>query len=152
MSILDALPAKALIAVDEMDWRSVRDRNMILPTRKGQLVGLTQIDDDVEHLRKPEDAFVGMFTPSPSGGGRVRKLLREGEAVYLTVDDEIEVVSPYTGHEIGLPLLSKDEQSVALKLEDMRPRLEKLTHTERLEAVAKSCGYRSWHAAQGRRT
>lgn len=32
-----------------------------------------------------------------------------------------------------------------------RPKWREGSHTDRLEAVARACGYRSWHAAQGRR-
>lgn len=68
--------------------------------------------------------------------------LSEGFAPVLGgFEFSLEPVSVYT----------EAAQRVMRKIEDGLGAHQAETHIQRLELVARSCGYRSWHAAQGRR-
>lgn len=47
---------------------------------------------------------------------------------------------------------SKDTDRVVSKIEEARRKSLPKTHMECLEIVARACGYRNWHAAEGRRS
>lgn len=77
---------------------------------------------------------------------------KEGQCLIPTQSGPIELEGPYFGLDLDRPsvfgpdLLAIAER-MAEKISEQRPK----THIERLEIVARGCGYRDWHAAQGRK-
>lgn len=151
LDALDALPRDGLLVADEMHWGSVPDRETLTSLNSGQLILLAQSDEAIRHLRRPEDGFFGALLPRNTIPGDPRADLRTGEAFYEALNVRIKVDFPYHPDLFGASFLRKPERLALSKLEPNKEALRRVTHMEKLEAVARACGYRSWHAAQGRR-
>lgn len=99
-----------------------------------------------------EDCYIQMRDAcSPKAAVSCRSM-REGEGLLALNGETIPIEGDYE-FSVSPPLVLSDHVlSVIKRLEERLMKGVAQGHIAHLEAVARSCGYRSWHAAQGRRT
>lgn len=155
--IIDNLPDQCLLVLDDLYSPDPLPR--ILPklqdtlrrTGSRAIVSSQDVPEGLSEQLTSDDYHITMRLLHPSGLSSDHRDLREGMG-YLHMNGE---VIPIEGdYEFDLDpkkVLPGQVREVITRLENILSREGNLTHIGRLEAVARACGYRSWHAAQGRR-
>lgn len=168
---LDAMEqsrAPRTILIEEAEWRHAglvdRLKSLIMKRPDHRFIIAVQDAQAVESAIDPSrDAVIAMRscdTPQMMrhldlvGAPHLKSechYLREGEGFLIQAGEARPVLCGYEFQLDPDPVLAGSEAERAIRhlkesIQETAPR----THTERLEAVARACGYRSWHAAQGR--
>ena len=149
--VRESVPEDGLVVLDEVNWLRIPDRSLLISMERGQVMCLTQNDRSITHLRTDADALIGLFSTDPSDGPE-RTKLSAGRGILFSAHGQPDV--RFSHHQIA-ELAERTRAHLTRAVERVVQRLEGRTwdtHTQRLEAVARACGYRSWHAAQGRCT
>jgi hypothetical protein len=156
--ILDNLPDHCLFVMDDLFY--FHPLPPVLPqlqsalhrTGSRAIVSSQDVPEGISEQLTSDDCHITMRLLHPSGLEKDHSTLREGIG-FLHIDGE---VLPIEGdYEFDLypnSVFSEQAREVITRLEHILSREGILTHIGRLEAVARACGYRSWHAAQGRRS
>lgn len=148
-------PAGLRIALDEMDWKA------LAPVWPGtaasrpdlRFVCMAQYAPDITPLIRLEDAHIQMRSISRHDLRDTPDLtsLREGQAVMRTDQGMRRYDTLYIADEKPSRALYEPARMAIDRMTSALAAHAPSTHTERLETVSRACGFRSWHAAAGRK-
>lgn len=154
--LINHFPHESLFVVDDLYNPYPQEpflpglREALHKTGSSAIISTQVVPERLSETILENDCQITMRTLDPPQTGLDYKNLREGMG-YLHIHGE---VIPIEGeYEFSLD----PERILCGALMEAISRLEKNlsgrdcpTHISRLEAIARACGYRSWHAAQGR--
>lgn len=170
--IIDNRRQDFVFAIDDMDWsqdqellREICDYANVTPSFRFFTTSLITADLPAENfVLKPTELLMRTVRKDQMMAGELDRSLL-GKGCFYQNKDSDGVYRTYTRSRSGLHTPTRLREPVRKVTSCLPPpallaikRLESAlrihphsTHTERLEMVARACGYRSWHAAQGKK-
>lgn len=145
-------PKGMWIVLDEVDWRAHAVTWPAVAEARPDLrfVCLAQHSSHIAALIRPQDARVRMWSASAQDAEE-RSLQNQGEALVDLPGGTRVLDTPYLWEDTPSRAVSDAAVAAIDRLSAALTAHAPGTHTERLETVARACGFRSWHAAEGRR-
>lgn len=144
-------PEGMMVALDEINWQQERSARYLLgPSDKNiKLMCLAQTNGILDNLIEDDDGYLLMQSVKKNKD-LYRLNLRTGEGLVRGEGQTIYRDLRYVAGETPSLSLNADARMAIKRLtQDLRSQ-QPQTHMERLACVARMCGYRSWHAAEGR--
>lgn len=154
--VIDALPRECFLVIDDpfspypMEPILPKLRSALGKTASMAIISSPYLPDAHSEVIAQGECLISMRMVEPYDCGFDHRNLREGMG-YLHFNGEITAIEGDYEFDLDPAYVLSDQVRKAIeRLEKILNTGETHTHMDRLEAVARACGYRSWHAAQGR--